>query len=426
MASLSPGKISRYSEPLWMPYCQMKTASPPIHVVATEGVELILNDGRRLLDAMASWWCACHGYNHPHLTASMARQLDVMPHVMMGGVHHDPATRLASRLVNLLPGELNHVFFSDSGSTAVEVAMKMAVQSYRNRGLERRRKFVAFANAYHGDTTGAMSLCDPVRGMHHRFAGTLLEQHHLSVPRTATQRNALCRLLRDQGDQFAGVFIEPLVQGAGGMRFHDADTLRFLREVTLQHELPLIADELATGFGRTGTLFAVEAAGIVPDIICLGKSMTAGMIGMAATVATDAIYETFYSDDPADAFMHGPTFMGNPLACAAANASLDLFETEPRLEQVAAIEAVLCERLEPARVIADVVDVRAMGAIGVIQVDELRDVDRLRSAFVDRGIWIRPFGDVIYTTPAFTMPLDRVRFLADTMVEVTREWSTWT
>lgn len=412
----------RSASNVWMPYCQMKTAPLPAPVVATKGVHLILEDGRRLIDGLASWWSACHGYNHPVITSAMKQQIDRMPHVMFGGIHHPQALQLASRLADLLPGDLNRVFFSDSGSVAVEVAMKIAIQSCRNRKLENKSKFVSFSNAYHGDTTGAMSLCDPQRSMHATFGGALLKQFCRPVPETAELKDEFASWIARNRDAIAGVFIEPLIQGAGGMRFHEPDVLQFLRSTCDENDVLLIADELATGFGRTGSMFAIDQAQIVPDIICLGKALTGGSVGMAATVATDRLFEQFLSDDPRHALMHGPTFMANPLACAAANASLDLFESEPRLQQARAIEVVLRERLLECRDLSSVVDVRCKGAIGAIQVHQLDDVDWLRAKFVERGVWLRPFGDVIYTTPALSIEEDALQRLCETMVEVVTRW----
>lgn len=403
----------------------MKHAPTPIAVERTQGVRLHLSDGRELIDGLASWWSACHGYNHPHLVSAIQQQAAVMPHVMFGDVQHQPAARLAHRLANLLPGDLDHVFFSDSGSVAVEVAMKIAIQFYRNRGTVGRTKFVSFANAYHGDTTGAMSLCDPSRSMHAAFGSGILSQISLALPRTAETLAEFNTCLQQQGDKIAGVFIEPMVQGAGGMRFHEAETLASIAESCRKHDVLLIADELATGFGRTGTMFAVEAAEICPDLICLGKAMTGGVIGMAATVATKDIFDGFWSDDPSHALMHGPTFMANPLACAAANASLDLFESQPRLEQVNQIQKTLQESLASCREISRVVDVRVKGAIGVIQVDHLDHVDRLRREFVKQGVWIRPFGDCIYITPPLVIAPADLRRLTDAMANVTRQWARW-
>lgn len=421
----APPWQEQYGSSLWMPYSQMKTAPTPIAVERTQGVRLYLSDGRELVDGLASWWSACHGYNHPHLISAIQQQASVMPHVMFGGVQHEPAARLAHRLAKLLPDDLDHVFFCDSGSVAVEVAMKMAIQFYRNRGTVGRTKFVSFANAYHGDTTGAMSLCDPGRSMHAAFGSGILSQINLALPQTEETLTEFETCLEQQADSIAAVFIEPIVQGAGGMRFHDAAMLSAVAESCKRHDVLLIADELATGFGRTGKMFAVETAGVCPDLICLGKALTGGVIGMAATVATKSVFDQFWSDDPSHALMHGPTFMANPLACAAANASLDLFETQPRLEQVHQIQKALQDSLSPCRDISRVVDVRVKGAIGVIQVDHLDHVDRLRSEFIKHGVWIRPFGDCIYITPPLVIEPDDLRLLTDAMGNVTRQWAQW-
>lgn len=412
-------------EHVWAPYCQMKTASTPVAVERTEGVRMYLADGRQLIDSLASWWSACHGYNQPHIIDSMRRQLEQMPHVMFGGVHHEPALTLAQRLAALLPGDLDRVFFSDSGSVAVEVAMKMAIQFWRNNGQSRKHRFLAFHHAYHGDTTGAMSLCDPERSMHATFGSALLKQTHCELPRSDEAFDRFDRYLEEHCDQLAGVFIEPLVQGAGGMRFHEPAVVRAIDDACRRHDVLLIADELATGFGRTGTMFAVQAADVVPDILCLGKALTAGAIGMAATVATRRVFEAFWSDDAASALMHGPTFMANPLACAAANASLDLFESEPRFAQVVAIESQLREELEVCRSLPRVQDVRVKGAVGAIQVDRLDHVDRLRNEFLAEGIWLRPFGDCIYTTPPLVISPQDLTRITTAMVEVTHRWARW-
>lgn len=408
---------------IWMPYCQMKTSPLPVAVKATHGVYLELADGRRVIDGLSSWWSACHGYNHPHIIAAMEAQLRVMPHVMFGGINHEPALRLATRLAELLPADLNHVFFSDSGSVSVEVAMKMAVQFWLNQGVANRNRFISFHHGYHGDTTGAMSLCDPLNGMHAHFRGFLLEQINRPVPHTGAELDELDRLMGEQRDRVAALFIEPLVQGAGGMRFHSPETLAALRRLCDKHDILLVADEIATGFGRTGTMFACEQAGVAADIVCLGKGLTGGAIGLAATVATDRVFEAFLSDDPLRALMHGPTYMANPLACAAANASLDLFESEPRLEQAAAIEKTLARQLPACRELPGVVDVRAKGAVGVVQVDRLDHVDWLRGRFVEEGVWVRPFADVIYVTPALTMSEDELETLCQALIRVVSQWS---
>ena len=291
--------------------------------------------------------------------------------------------------------------------------------------LNGRNRFVTFKHAYHGDTTGAMSLCDPVSGMHAHFKGFLLKQYPHDIPESAGEAERFDAFIASHQDELAGVFIEPLVQGAGGMRFHDPEALRIIRRTCDRHGLLLICDELATGFGRTGTMFAVEQAGIVPDIICLGKALTGGTIGMAATVATDRVFERFLSDEFSHALMHGPTYMANPLACAAANASLDLFETEPRLEQVAAMESRLREMFAPARAFAGVVDVRVKGAIGVIQVERMHHLNRLRQQFLDAGVFVRPFADMIYITPPLTISSQQLTTLCEAVLRVTGEWSAW-
>jgi len=407
---------------VWMPYTQMQTSPLPIAVERTEDVYLILADGRRLIDGLASWWTACHGYNHPHIRAAVEYQLRKMPHVMLGGIHHEPALRLAARLASLLPGDLNHVFFCDSGSVAVEIAMKMAVQYWLNRGFPQRTKFVSFEHAYHGDTTGAMSVCDPTGSMHAQFKGILLEQISVKIPKSHAELGQFNQILKTQSDQIAAVIIEPLIQGAGGMKFHAQEILADIRNACLRHDLLFIADEIATGFGRTGTMFACEQAAVVPDIICFGKALTGGTMSLAATVATDRVYSAFLSVDPSHALMHGPTFMANPLACAAANASLDLFEREPRLEQVAEIEKTLLRHLAECRDLPGVVDVRCKGAVGVIQVETLGEVDELRRRFVDNGVWLRPFRDMIYLTPPLSITAEQLTELCERTCETVSQW----
>jgi len=398
----------------------MRTASAPLEAVRTEGARIHLADGRVLIDGIASWWTACHGYNHPHIAAAVTQQLAKMPHVMFGGFTHAPAERLAARLAAMLPGDLNHVFLSDSGSVAVEVALKMAVQLWLNRGVAGRTKILSFRDGYHGDTLGAMSVCDPDEGMHARFGGWLPRQVIADLPRTPAQAAALDALIAARRDELAAVIVEPLIQGAGGMRFHAPETLGDLAKIVRRHGLPLIADEVFTGFGRTGTMFACEQAGVVPDIICLSKALTGGTLALAATVATTEVFEGFLSNDPAFALMHGPTFMANPLACAAANASLDLFETEPRLAQVAHMAQRLEAGLDPCRGLMGVVDVRVMGGVGVVQLAQPPDRETLKRAFLERGVWVRPFGDVVYLTPAFILGDEDLARLTEAVAQVVR------
>src|SRR5580704_17193121 len=405
-----------------LPYAQMKTVAPPLAVTTIRGSRIVLADGRELIDGIASWWTACHGYNHPHIRAAVERQLAQMPHVMFGGLVHEPALTLARRLVGLFgPGDLDRVFFSDSGSVAVEVALKMAVQYWRNRGRQHRTRFLAFTGGYHGDTTGAMAVSDPQGSMHAAFQGLLPEQITVDLPVDERSTAAFEAALKRHADELAAIIVEPLVQGAGGMRFHDAQVLRTLRAAADHYELLLIFDEIVTGFGRTGALFAFQAAGVVPDIITLSKALTGGTLPLAATIAGKKVFDAFWSDDPTYALMHGPTFMANPLACAAANASLDLFEREPRLDQVATISDALAAGLEPCRKLPGVTDVRVKGAIGVVELERIKDLNALRQRFVAEGVFIRPFGTVIYLTPAFTVAEDELGKLTDAVRRVLAE-----
>jgi adenosylmethionine---8-amino-7-oxononanoate aminotransferase len=405
---------------LWRPYAQMQTAASPLAVRRTEGCRIILEDGRELVDGVASWWTACHGYNHPHLVEAIARQLDRMPHVMFAGLAHEPAAVLAQRLARLLPGDLDHVFFSESGSVAVEIALKMAAQYWLNRGRA-RSKIVAFRGGYHGDTLGAMAVSDPDEGMHHRRRHLL--PHHLIVdlPRDQASIVSFERIIDHHAAEVAAIIVEPLVQGAGGMIFHDAAVLRRLRAAADRYDLLLIFDEIFTGFGRTGAMFACEAACVVPDIVTLSKGLSGGTLPMAATVACRRVFEGFQSDDPHAALMHGPTFMANALGCAAANASLDLFEREPRLDQIAAIGAAIRRALAPCAELPRVKDVRVKGAIGVVELDAIADLDAMRRRFVEEGVWLRPFGNVVYLTPPFTISPDELARLTGAIVKVVGE-----
>ena len=405
---------------LWLPYSQMKTTLPPLRAIATQGSRITLDDGRVLIDGIASWWTACHGYNHPHIAAAVTRQLARMPHVMFGGLVHEPAQRLASRLAALLPGDLERVFFSDSGSVSVEVAIKMATQYWLNRGVRDRVKLVAFRGGYHGDTLATMSVCDPEEGMHSLFAGVLPQHHVRPLPHDDAAHDGFERFLTEHAHEVAAILVEPLVQGAGGMLFHDAAVLKRLRRSADAHGILLILDEVFTGFGRTGTMFACEQAGIVPDIITLSKALTGGTMGLAATVARRHVFEAFCSDDPMHALMHGPTFMANPLACAAANASLDLFEQEDRLGQVAAIAAQLEAELAPCRALPGVRGVRVRGAIGVVQLEAAPNLNALKRRLVEAGVWIRPFRDIVYLTPAFTIVPDELSRLTGAIHAVLR------
>lgn len=416
-----PGWYESGLSHVWLPYAQMKTAPAPLPVKRTQGTRIFLEDGRELVDGIASWWTACHGYNHPHIREAVQRQLAIMPHVMFGGLVHEQALTLAARLAGMLPGDLERVFFTESGSVSVEVALKMATQYWLNRGRRERRKFVHFRHGYHGDTFGTMAVTDPDDGMHDIFRGLLIEHIIADLPYDEQGEAALIRLLEQHAEELAGLIIEPLVQGAGGMRFHEADVLRRLRALADRYDLLLIFDEIFTGFGRTGTMFACEGAGVVPDIITLSKALTGGTLPLAATVARRKVFDAFWSDNSSQALMHGPTYMANALACAAANASLDLFADGARLANVARIETDLKTGLAGCRGLPDVVDVRVQGAIGVVELDQIDDLNALRSAFVAKGAFIRPIGSVIYLAPALTMDADDIAFLTRTIVDVLRE-----
>jgi adenosylmethionine-8-amino-7-oxononanoate aminotransferase len=399
----------------------MQTAAAPLRAARTDGVRITLDDGTVLIDGIASWWTACHGYNHPHIRQAVLRQLEDMPHIMFGGLIHAQAQRLAARLCALLPGDLRHVFFADSGSVAVEVAMKMAAQYWLNQGITTRTKFLAFAGGYHGDTFATMAVCDPEEGMHSLF-GPLLPKHAiLRLPVDEASRAAFELYLDRHADSLAGMLVEPLVQGAGGMIFHDPAVLRVLRDAADRYGILLILDEIFTGFGRTGSMFACEQAGIVPDIITLSKALTGGTMALSAAIARPHIFAAFQSDNPDHALMHGPTYMANPLACAAANASLDLFESEPRLAQVAAISAQLRAGLEPCRALQGVKDVRVLGAIGVVELHRIPDMKALKAALVRQGVWVRPFRNIVYLTPAFTIGAEDLTTLTHSVHKVIRD-----
>ena len=409
----------------WLPYAQMKTANPPLAVTATRGCRIELADGRELIDGIASWWTACHGYNHPHIRSAVEAQLGRMPHVMFGGLVHEQALTLAKRLTTLFaPADLDRVFFSESGSVAVEVALKMAVQYWRNRGSRGRSRIVSFAGGYHGDTTGAMAVSDPQGSFHAAFRGLLPEQIATDLPTDAATTAALEAMLASRAGEIAAIIAEPLVQGAGGMIFREPAALRRLRTLADKYDLLLIFDEIFTGFGRTGAIFAFQDAGVAPDILTLSKALTGGTLPLAATVASKKVFDAFWSDDAAKALMHGPTFMANALACAAANASLDLFAREPRLLQVANIAAALNEGLAPCRSLPGVKDVRVKGAIGVVELDRIENLNALRQRFVAEGVFIRPFGNIVYLTPAFTIAADELATLTGAIRRVlsSRRW----
>ena len=399
----------------------METEPVPAPVVGTDGTKIRLADGRELIDGIASWWTACHGYNHPHIRAAVAEQLETMPHVMFGGLVHEAGLRLAERLTDLLPSSLERVFFSESGSVSVEIALKMAIQFWINKGKPGRKRIISFLGGYHGDTFGAMSICDPDEGMHSLFQGALLPQHVVPLPRDSSGFENFDRFLKNHADESAAVIIEPLIQGVGGMLMHNVECLHKIKRLCEKHGLLLIFDEIFTGFGRTGHMFALEEAEVVPDILTLSKALTGGTMALSATIAVDNVFEAFLSNDESKALMHGPTYMGNPLACAAANASIELFEREPRIQQVAVIEDKLREFLEVARSLPKVSDVRVKGAVGVVELAGSLPLNLLRRRFVEKGAWIRPFGNIIYLTPAFTITEGQLQHLTDCIIGVIKE-----
>jgi adenosylmethionine-8-amino-7-oxononanoate aminotransferase len=395
---------------VWPPYRSLADRTPPLEVIATHGTRIVLADGRELIDGIASWWTAAHGYNHPHLLGALREQAERMPHVMFAGLTHAPATRLANRLLEKLPPGFARVFFSESGSVAVEVALKIALQTWRNRGEPQRDTILAFAHGYHGDTFAAMAVSDGPE------AGRALRVRFAPVPVDAESTQAFDRIVAANADRLAALIIEPLVQGAGGMRMHDGHALARLRAAADATGALLVFDEIFTGFGRTGPLFALERAGVVPDLITLGKGLTGGVTPLAVTVANAAIAAAF-TDGPEPMLAHGPTYMGHALGCAVANASLDLFEREPRAAQAAAIEAQLRDELRPCAAFGHVRDVRVCGAIGAVELASPPDLGALRAAFVDQGIWLRPFGSIVYTTPPLTIAPDDLSAVTHAMVK---------
>jgi adenosylmethionine-8-amino-7-oxononanoate aminotransferase len=428
LGRMSPGEIERLlafdRDHIWHPYAPMPGAVQPELVVSASGVRLTLADGTELIDGMSSWWSAVHGYNHPALNAAVTGQLSRMAHVMFGGLTHPGAVRLAERLVELTPGPLTKVFFADSGSVAVEVAIKMALQYWRSRGRPERHRLLTVRGGYHGDTFGDMAVCDPVNGMHQLFTDVLARHvfapapplGYLAEPDDA-YLSELARLAAAHAHELAGIIVEPIVQGAGGMRFYAPEYLRALRELADEHGVLLILDEIATGFGRTGELWGCDHAEVEPDIMCLGKALTGGYMTMAATLCTDRVADGITTGE-AGVLMHGPTYMANPLAAAVATASIDLLLSRDWRDEVDTIEAVLTAGLDGADGLPGVAGVRVLGAIGVIEAREPVDVTAAQKIAMEHGVWLRPFGRLVYTMPPYVCTAEETGRIAEAMFAI--------
>ena len=409
---------------VWHPYSAIDSGLPIFPVESAHGVHITLSNGHVLIDGMSSWWCAIHGYNHPVLNKAVTDQLESMAHVMFGGLTHQPAVDLANKLLEITPDALQSIFFSDSGSVAVEVAMKMAIQYWQTKSHPKKQKFLTIRSGYHGDTFGAMSVSDPVTGMHQIFADSINQQFFVDAPTRAfgeacsdDDMQAMKEALDEYQENIAAVILEPVVQGAGGMRFYSADYLNRLRELCDEHDVLLIFDEIATGFGRTGKLFALEHSKVVPDILCLGKSLTGGYMTLAATLTTEKISQTISQGDPG-LFMHGPTFMANPLACSVALASINLLLESPWQKNVTRIEKQLAEELKVCESLACVEEVRILGAIGVVEMKQAVDMKTLPQNFVDEGVWLRPFGKLVYLMPPYIIKTEELSTLTKAVYKV--------
>lgn len=421
-STISPEDLAFDKNHIWHPYTTTANRPEMFPVSGADGVHLTLNDGRRVIDGMSSWWSTVHGYNHPQMNAALKAQVDQFSHVMFGGLTHKPAIDLARKLVQVTPEPIQTVFFADSGSVSVEVAIKMAMQYWQSADQPQKNKMLTVLGGYYGDTTGAMSVCDPVNSMHSHFSGILPEHHFVSRPSCKfgesfeeAHIDELRQKLEELGKNLAAVIIEPIVQGAGGMYFYSPGYLKRLRELCDEYNVLLIHDEIATGFGRTGKLFACEHAGTVPDIMCVGKALTGGYMTLAATLCTEKISQTISEKGP---MMHGPTFMANPLACAAGNASLNILATGQWRHQVARIEKGLFDGLMPCAELPGVAEVRVLGAIGVVEMKEPVDMKDIQPRFVREGAWVRPFGKLVYIMPPYIIGDDELKKLCEIIFRV--------
>ncbi len=411
-------------ENLWLPYTQMKGLNSILKAQKTHSSKIFLDNGKSLIDGISSWWTACHGYNNKHIRKKIISQLNLMPHVMFGGLVHDQGVLLSKRLIKIFNNKLEKVFFTDSGSVSVEVALKIAVQYWLNKGKEKKNKFIFFKNGYHGDTSGTMSICDPEEGMHKLFKNYLRKNYMLSIPESERDKNKFLNFINRYNDKVAGVIIEPLVQSAGGMKFHSPSTLEFIYKAIKKKKVLLIYDEIATGFFRTGSMFAFQQTNSCPDILCIGKALTGGTLSLAATISTKKVFAAFLSNKKNKELMHGPTYMANPLACAAANASLDLFEKVNYEKKIKIIEKILHKELEKFRKLKFVKQVRTKGAIGVIEFFYLseKNILWLRNEFIKKNIWVRPLKNIIYFMPPFIINKTELYHLLESTYQILSKW----